>query len=102
MVLTSNTNTLVLFETEHSPCNVSDPSVECSVEFIYRPVINSTIPPSGNAFRQRSTAQELEAGVHLREEEDIVEEDSVSEMESSVYSSEFEVVTKVSNFKREN
>ncbi|XP_033639691.1 beta-galactosidase-like [Asterias rubens] len=55
-VLNPTQNTLVLFETEHSPCNTSDPFAICSVEFIDRPIINSTIPPEDLQASQRKNS----------------------------------------------
>ncbi|XP_022079919.1 beta-galactosidase-like [Acanthaster planci] len=45
VVLNATTNTLILFETEHSPCKASNPFSVCVVEFVDKPILNSTIPP---------------------------------------------------------
>ena len=66
VVLTPTVNTLVLFETEHSPCDASDPFAVCTVEFIDRPIINSTIPPDEVSFGP-SRRQDAKTRIVMRE-----------------------------------
>ncbi|XP_038077603.1 beta-galactosidase-like [Patiria miniata] len=85
-VLTATKNTLVLFETEHSPCNSSNP---CSVEFVDKPILNSTIPPVGDRFVVPEIQQETE-NMDTIQDFDLIDEDvfewesmALSELDSS-------------------